>query len=250
MSITGLTLAAVLGAQVAPVLHYLRTNGDGSEQERVVVYVESPERVHVFKGRDRCTNAAYVTGTLDPRNGQAVSLVGGRLTRERTQEPFAWLSRSAGQITARLGKSDAPPMFEVASRPDWFMYDFDFSDWVANPPPAIRAGADHASEMVLILMADDGPTMTNRGLLELTYGGTGSGSDGAFFYYRASGPALDGKEGEMWFAAADGRLLAARLPLANHAEYRDFAYRLVKREEGEAAWQAVLADHWSGCPAD
>lgn len=53
----------------------------------------------------------------------------------------------------------------------------------------------------------------------------------------------------MVWGGGRGRLIAARLPLANHAEYRDFAYRLIKREAGEEAWRAMLADHWAGCPA-
>lgn len=242
-------LAATAIAVQAPVLHYLRTNSDGTEAERVIVYAGGPDDVRVFKGRDRCTNAAFVTAKLDPRTGQALSLTGGRLTRELTQQPFAYLTNPEGNLVARLGSRDAAPVFDIAVGRSWFLYDFDFSNWIAHPPAAIREGKDHATDMVLLLTGPGEPTLTNRGRFELTYGGSGTAPDGEFLYYSASGAALDGQRGEMWFGAEDGRLIAARLPLANHAEYRDFAYRLIEREAGEDAWRAVLADHWAGCPA-
>jgi hypothetical protein len=244
-----LSLAAA--AAPAPVLHYLRTNWDGSEPERVVVYADTPATVRVFKGRERCTNAAFVTARLDPQTGQAVELTGGRLTRELGQRPFAYLTTTANLLEARLGAPTGDPMFAVEVAEPWFLFDFDFADWIAHPPAAIGAGEAFSADLALILTGQDEaePSFTNRGRLELTPIGRGEGEDGAFIYYRASGPALAGATGEMWFNAQDGRLIAARLPLANHSEYRDFAYRLVKREEGEAAWRAVLADHWAGCAA-
>lgn len=197
-------LAVTAAATQAPVLHYLRTNNDGTESERVVVYAGGPDDVRVFKGRDRCTNAAYVTARLDPETGQAIALTGGRLTRELTQQPFAYLTNPEGHLVARLGSPDAAPVFDIEVGDSWFMYDFDFSDWIAHPPAAIRERRDHATEMALILTGEGAPSMSNRGDFELTYGGRGTGPDGEFIFYRASGSALDGKQGEMWFGAGDG----------------------------------------------
>ncbi|UIP07223.1 hypothetical protein LY632_02145 [Erythrobacter sp. SDW2] len=243
-------LSTAAASVPGPVLHYLRTNSDGSEAERVVVYAEGPGSVRVFKGRAPCTNAAYVTARLDPVTGQALELVGGRLSRDLAQQPFAFLSQTGGQLVARLGGPEVAPAFSITVEQPWFLYDFDFSDWIAHPPEAIRAGQSYSANMALILTGgEDGePSFTNRGGLTLQPVGRGTSDEGDFFHYRATGDALAGSEGEMWFSADDGRLIAARLPLANHSEYRDFAYRLVKREEGEAAWTAVLADHWAGCP--
>lgn len=243
------TLLAAAVAATQPVLHYVRSNSDGSEQERVVVFAERPDRVRVFKGRDRCTSAAYVTAELDQATGQALSLVGGRATRALVQQPQAWLTTPQGHVQVRVGSPEATPLFDVAVKGPWFIYDFDFGDWIAHPPAEILAQRDFGREMLLLLTPEDsGPTLTDRGRLELAYGGRGSADGAEFLYYRAGGPALGGAEGQMWFDAGDGRLIAARLPLANHAEYRDFAYRLVKRGDGLGDWEQVLADHWRGCP--
>lgn len=241
-------LLAEAAALTAPVRHYVRTNSDGSEAERVVVYAPEPGRVDVFKGRDRCTDAAYVTGRLDPLTGQAEELVGGRLTRELTQRPVAWLSRDAdGRLAARLGSADAEPVFSVAVGERWVLYDFDFSDLIAHPPAEILRRESFGFELPLLLTGDP-PSFANRGEMRLTYLRDERHLGVEALRYRASGPALDGGGGVLWFDARDGRLLEARLPLANHAEYRDFQLTLTKADDGEAAWRGALAEHWADCP--
>ena len=243
-----LLVLAEAAALTAPVRHYLRTNSDGSEAERVVVYAPEPGRVEVFKGRSRCTDAAWVSGRLDPQAGQARELVGGRLTPELTQRPVAWLSRDAdGQLAARLGSADAEPVFSVAVGERWVMYDFDFSDLIAHPPVEILRRESLAFELPLLLTGDP-PTFANRGELRITYVGDEPRLGIEAVRYRAAGPALGGNEGTIWFDARDGRLIEARLPIANHAEYRDFQLTLTDAEDGEAAWRAVLAGHWADCP--
>lgn len=238
----------LFAAAAQPVLVYERTNSDGSEPEKVVVFARGADKVDVFKSKQRCTNAAYVTARLDPASGQAIELVGGRLGRDLTQQSFAWLTRSdEGVLEARIGARDALPSLTAPVGPRWVIYDFDFSDLIGRPPDALRKGEPVAFDMPLLLMEESGPTLRNLGKLELAFVGHEPGKEGTVLHYRASGPALAGAAGDMRFAAADGRLVEARLPLANHSEYRNLYLRLLERREGEAAWRAVLADHWDGC---
>ncbi|WP_077146374.1 hypothetical protein [Sphingopyxis sp. KK2] len=234
-------------ADMRPVFHYRRTNGDGSEAEDIYVFAEAPGRVAVMKEKSRCTNAAYVTADIDPISGQASALVGGRLTRGLTQEPFAWLTTAEGgtKVQARIGARDAVPTHELAVTPPWRVYDFDFADMVAHPPKAIGARADFAFDLPLILSTDDGFSFSNRGRMRLSGATSTRHFGGPAVRYRASGAA--GK-GMLWFDARSGVLLEARLPLANHSEYRDFRLRLIRTHYGEASWKAKLADHWRGCP--
>jgi hypothetical protein len=255
---TALMLAAAAEPEAAaprrdarPVLHYQRTNGDGSEPEDVVVFIRSPGDIAVMKAKSPCTNAAFVTARIDPASGQALALVGGRLQRDGSQGAFAWLSRddASGLINARLGAPDAPPLLSAAVGPRWVLYDFDFADLIARPPKALREQANINFDLPLLLTGEGAPSLTNRGALALRYAGRDYVGRQAALRYRAAGPALGEASGTIWFDATSGRLLEARLPLANHAEYQDFRLRLVKSETGEAAWTARLAAHWQGCPA-
>lgn len=240
-----LALAAP-AADLRPVHHYRRTNGDGSEAEDIYVFVEAPGRVAVMKEKSPCTNAAYVTATIDPASGQATALVGGRLTRESTQLPFAWLTTTADgtRVQARIGSREAAPTHELAVTPPWRVYDFDFADMAAYPPKEIGSRADFAFDLPLILSSDDGFSFSNRGRMRLSNAARTRHFGGPAIRYRASGAAGDGT---FWFDARSGVLLEARLPLANHGEYRDFRLRLIRTTYGEASWKTKLADHWRGC---
>jgi hypothetical protein len=243
-----LIAASLAAADMRPVHHYRRTNGDGSEAEEIYVFVEAADRIAVMKEKSRCTNAAYVTAVLDPATGQTIALTGGRLTRDLTQESFAWLTTAAdgAAVQARIGTRDAAPTHEVAVKTPWRVYDFDFADMAAHPPGAIGARADFAFDLPLILGTDDGFAFSNRGRLHLK-GATRARRFGApAIRYRASGAAGNGS---FWFDARSGVLLEARLPLANHSEYRDFRLRLIRTSYGEAKWKAALARHWQECPA-
>lgn len=243
--------ALLLFSAATPVLHYQRTNIDGSEPETVVVHARAPGEVEVFKAKSRCTNAAYVTARVSPANGQVSALVGGRLGRDLGQQPFAYLEREAdGHLRARLGSRTAPPVFDIEVGERWVLYDFDFADLIAHPPAEIRRGKDLQFDLPLLLTGDEGrPSMTNRGRLLLSYLGPARHLGRAALRYRAHGAPLGSGEGWLWFDRRDGRLLEARLPLANHSEYRDFRLILTRREKGAAAWREVRSDHWRNCPA-
>jgi hypothetical protein len=252
-----LLLAAASGGSIAaptaptapdePVLHYVRTNDDGTEPEKIVIHRAAGGKVEVFKEQSPCTNAAYVTAQLD-QDGQTRSLVGGRLTRELTQQPFAWLEDTGGRLAVRLAPDAAPVVVEAKVAPRWVMFDFDFSDLIAAPPPAIRAGKALSFDLPLIRPRDDGMSLDNLGRLVLEPEQVETVNGMAVRRYRASGAALGDKHGFIWFRVSDGLLADARLPIPNHAEYRDFRLRLQKEEHGAQAWRAALANHWMGCP--
>ncbi len=244
-----LIAASLPAADMRPVHHYRRSNGDGSEAEDIYVFAKAPDRVAVMKEKSRCTNAAYVTAKLDPATGQAMWLAGGRLTREGTQQVFAQLFTEDGgkRIVAQVetGPRSVALTYQLTARPPWHIYDFDFADMAAHPPKAVGARADFSFDLPLILGTEDGFAFSNRGRMVLKGAVRGRHFGGPAIRYRASGAAGNGS---FWFDARSGVLLEARLPLANHSEYRDFRLRLIRTHYGEAAWKAKLADHWRGCP--
>ena len=236
-------------ADLRPVYHYRRTNADGSEAEDIHVFAEAPGRIAVMKEKSRCTNAAYVTAAIDPASGQAKVLVGGSLTREGTQAPAAWMTAEDGgkRLAIRLATGPRSVHLEdsIDVRPPIHLYDFDFADMAAHPPRAIGARADFNFDLPLFLFTDGSFDFRNRGRVYLRGAAPTRHFGGPAIRYRASGAAGNGS---FWFDARSGVLLEARLPLANHSEYRDFRLRLIRTHYGEASWKAKLADHWRGCP--
>lgn len=249
LAIAALAACSTSPAPTGQILSYTRSNSDGSEPERVSVYRKSASEVEVYKMVSRCTNSALVTARFDPASDDAIALTGGRLTREGTQQPFAWLDRAPGtrDLTVRLGAPDAAPV-QVVTLPGfspWRLYDFDFADFNALARPPVR-GETRAWSMALA-WPDGAPEETLRVMGEMTATWQArerrAGVDA--HRYALSGAGFDG--GFLWLDARDGTVVEVTAPVPNHPGYADFRLVLTSRAQGPAAWSELLASHWSDC---
>lgn len=236
-------------------LSYVRSNQNGSKPERILVHVAAPDELHVAKMVAPCTDAAYVTAKFF-RPGDAVSqLVGGRLQRDSSQLPQAWLDAQApGELLVRLGDPAAKPA-ETHAMPikPWRMYDFDLAEFALHGPRnktdftfgLAMAWPDTAPPLVQIL------GQANAKFLYTSDKGTKN-------HFRISGPAftdpvLGDRGGEIITDSKYGHVIEARLGRPNHSGYDNFLLRLTAvatGAEGEAAWKNALAAHWANCPAE
>lgn len=233
---------------VGRLLHYVRSNQDGSMAETIYVYRASAAQLEVGKMVDPCTNAAFVTAELDLARGQAMQLVGGRIARDATQQAFAWLDYDPAtrQVHARVPQANIDQSFPANGEP-WIMYDFDLSDISAlmggGPPP--RADFSFA---VHLIWPEEGADEIFRALgqAHARFAGAEMHLDRGALRFDVSG-ALNG---QLWLDARQGHILEARLAEPNHVGYDDF--RLVLQnvhENGAGAWAEARAAHWRNCPA-
>ncbi|MGE0740149.1 MAG: hypothetical protein AB7O98_02310 [Hyphomonadaceae bacterium] len=237
---------------VGRVHAYLRSNQDGSLPERVVVYRESATRAAVYKMVERCTNAAYVTAEFDLARGEALRLVGGRLTRESTQDGVATLTLDpeARTLTTHVALPDGGEINETLSgvASPWRIYDFDLADLTTLMEGAPAPRGDFVFTVALAWPAEtEGPFVTNRGQAHARFDGEELRRQHASLRYQVSG-ALNG---QLWLDAREGYVVEARFDEPNHPGYDDFSLVLegvVEAAEGPAAWAETLAAHWRGCP--
>ena len=136
-ALAGLALAGCATMERAPapdrigrIYTYVRSDRDGAEAETIRVFRRDRTHIEVSKMRARCTNAAYVTGTLDIEAGYATRLGGGRLLPDAGREEFAVLTydATARRIDARVTTPNGPIEAHVAV-PDtpWHLFDFDLA---------------------------------------------------------------------------------------------------------------------------
>jgi hypothetical protein len=229
--------------------HYVRSNSDGSEVERVHVFHRAPGDVAVIKMRAPCTNAAFVTATLHPETGEASQITGGRLARNGRQEAFAFLTfdpaNSLLSIRAELPGGPLTLATPIAHRP-FHLYDFDLASLTVSGP---ATAADFAFGLPLLLVGEEGPRLADLGRAEARFVATETRDGRAVHRYAVGGPAFGANGGPLWRDAADGHVVEARFGLPNHAEYRDFHLRLTGvSTDGVSAWERLIAAHWAGCP--
>jgi hypothetical protein len=237
-------------------LVYTRSNQDGSLPEKIVVHVVTDREVHVAKMVDRCTSAAYVTAFFDPRNGDPVRYVGGRLGRDGQQEPQAWLDidTKTREITVRVGDPKGDPIETHGAPPAPLrLYDFDLSEFALYGP---RLGQPWTFGVAMAWPDDDG-------VLKILGAAEGQPLQSTMrlsrpvTIYAVTGEAFGGPDGDggglVTIDNEYGSIIEARLGRPNHQGYDDFLLKLTHTAygtEGDYVWQDEIAAHWADCPPD
>ncbi len=236
-------------------LTYTRSGQDGTMPERIIVHILSrePARLEVVKMVAPCTDAAYVTAQAKPDAREMSRLVGGRLTRELTQAPQAWIDvdRAADKFDVRLGDPAAEPVeTHAAPRAPWRLYDFDLAEFAVFGPRGV-AGPDDFNFGLALAWPDRMPLVRVLGEAHADFVGAQPRNGILSNRYRISGGALGRKGGDLWLDAKYGHVVEASFGQPNHPGYKDFLLKLdsVAFADGDKVWRDALAAHWKDCPA-
>ena len=246
-----LTLFAALSG-ASPILHYVRSNRDGSEPEHVVHYRPSRREIAVYKWVSKCTTSAYVTAEMDEQVREGWLFIAGKVARDGGQARFGTLTLD--QAEPALVADVTPPggqriqaRHKLSSR-SFLLYDFDFAD-LNSFLQEHRPRGDFSFELPVIWPGDKG-IFRDLGQLHARYAGeeTHGGRNAVRFDLTVDGPRPS--QGKLWIDAERGYIVEAELGLPNHMEYRDFRLKLDQVEAGgKSAWDALTASQYKDCPA-
>lgn len=247
---------AVAGAQAAPqvgrTLHYVRSNIDGGEEEHIYVHRAAPDRIAVYKMRQRCTNAAYVTAEIDPATGVATTLHAGRVARDGTQDRFGVMvwnpARRRLEIRVTVGGRTITDTVRGAG--PWHLYDYDLATLMAASEARGASRAPMRFNLALVWPPAPKPLQWLGGV-NARFVRAEQHLGRATLRFEARGPAFGTRAGgPIWIDARDGTIVDVQWSRPNHSEYRDFRLRLEGVAATDAAgWQALIRRHHEGCPA-
>lgn len=236
----------------APILHYVRSNLDGSQPEQVVQYRPSRGQIAVYKWVEKCTMAAYVTAEMDEGMREARLFVAGKVARDGSQAKFGTLtldpSAPALDVAVDLPNEKIRERHPLKSRP-FLLYDFDFSDLNVFLQE-VQPRADFAYDLPVIWPVEGPSVFRDYGSLRAKYAGEDKhlGRKTIRFDLSVDGPAPS--TGNLWVDAKKGFIVEAELGLPNHLEYRDFRLKLEKVETGgQQAWDALTRSQYANCAA-
>lgn len=232
--------------------HYLRTNRDGSEPERIVQFFPDPRRIAVYKWVSKCSGAAYVTADFDPVAGEATALDAGKVARDGSQAKFGritldprtralelWIDTPDGRKTERVERLGTP----------WALFDYDLADlnaaFRARPP-----SGDFAFYWALVWPdPKTGKLLSTPGWVDARQAGIVKREGKAVRQFDLTLRADPKVTGHFWLDPEDGTIVAADFDQPNHDNYTDFALTLERVEPGgEAAWTRLLQAHYGDCP--
>lgn len=243
---------ALATVQPSPILHYVRSNIDGSQPEHVVHYRPSRREISVYKWVSKCTTSAYVTAWMDERVQEGTLFVAGKVTRDGSQARFGTLTLDPARSTlvADVTPPGGPRIQEshpLKSRP-FLLYDFDFAD-LNSFLQEHRPQKDFSFELPVIWPGQNG-VFRDLGLLRAAFGGEEDYLGRKTIRFDLTVTGTTPSSGTLWIDAEGGHIVEARLGLPNHQEYRDFRLTLEKATAGgKAAWDGLTASQYADCPA-
>ena len=247
-----LTLLAAAALTASPILHYVRSNRDGSEPEHVVQYRPSRTQIAVYKWVEKCKMAAYVTAEMDEGMRDARLFTAGKVAKDGSQATFGTLTldsaASALDVAVDLPNEQIRERHALRSRP-FLLYDFDFSDLNVFLQEA-RPRADFAYELPVIWPAEGTSVFRDYGSLRARYAREEKHLGRKTIRFDLTVDGSTPSTGTLWADAKQGYIVEAELGLPNHLEYQDFRLKLDKVDKGSiAAWNALTKGHYANCPA-
>jgi hypothetical protein len=221
------------------VYHYLKTNVDGSEPERVALYIPTPERIEAFKYHPKGSRAGLVVATMDWSLASAKRLESYQVFAGGQKKLFATLDFAPSDRTLSL---EVPPAgisgvkVEVKSVP-WHLYNFD----LASLNVAFRHLVD-PKKAFTIGIADpvfgESLGIAYKGEATVSYVGEEARGGVAARKYAVTGaPFPEGAT--IWVDASKGHVVDIESPHADNPEWSSFKLKLEKIEKMDpAAWEA------------
>lgn len=224
---------------VGRTLHYTKSNRDGSKPIQVVVHLEDPDTVDVYKIENRGRWLAHVRGRMDWSTftvGASQSWNQLESGEPNLQAELA-LDAKALTYTARFGPYVAPA--KVGHLP-LVVYNFDFTGanviWPFRTDPKADlelgvADPDFAAMAALPKAPGTYPqAFPYRGKALFRFAGEAEHRGVPCWKYTVGGPAFDGAEGVLLVNKAHGYWELFEHPKADNPAWKDFKFELEKVE--------------------
>lgn len=218
-----ITLALAYSA--APVYHYIRSNGDGSLPENVVIRMASPRQIETFKYVKPGTASAFVTCTMEADLSGPQSVRSWRLSgNDKKLIATIDASRKGGFARVRVLPTGEPEESVLLPPHGWHIFNMDLGSLMTSLA-ATKKNAVRFSFIEPNFTAVT-PVMTDTGPVTAIKVGWDRRNGRRCQKWELTGGALKTRRGYVWMSDS-GVMVAAALPIPNHQGYRDFAMTLV-----------------------
>ena len=217
-------LAMLAAMQPAPVgdaiLHYVRSNRDGSEPEHVIQFRPTRTGIAVYKWVSKCTTAAYVTAEMDADVRQGSTYVAGKVARDGSQAQFGTLTFDPAEpaLTVDItppGADRIQMRHALLGRP-YIIYDFDFAD--LNAFLQEHRGLRHFSFLLPVVWPGEPTLFRDYGKLFANYLRNERRGGRTVRHYLLGIDGPQPAKGNLWVDSRHGFIVEAELDLPNHEE--------------------------------
>ncbi len=192
--------------QQGTLLHYVKSNRDGSQPWKLDVYTVAPTRIEVVKYHDGADDMVVVEADLDPLRGHMAHAFQHNLTAAEVRATMsAWVAADGHSVTVKLGNGQGFTLPVGATPFHFYGFDFLAVGWLL--PHLSKPGK--AFEVTFVdpnrtTGKDDVPFVVKIARFEPAGDETIAGVP--CFKYKLAGPFFEGFAGTLWASKASGLL--------------------------------------------
>jgi len=193
---------------VGRVLHYAKSNLDGSNPSTIVLRCASETRIEALKFHAPGDDATLVVAEMDREVLSVRSFLVYRLAEGRERELVAELTTTPERERIRGRMGAATVDCELPGFP-WHSYDFDFSSLNVTLPYLLEPEGACTLEIVDPVKEGDTRRLVAKGPVTLRYAADEPRNGLACRRYTLDGPGLEQRGGSLWVARSETPFLVA-----------------------------------------
>jgi hypothetical protein len=234
---------------VGTVYHYVKTNKDGSDPERISVYVAAKDRLEVFKFHPESpgSRAALVIAFLDwnifcVRRLESWTMTGAD---EKTLTAKLEYLPSEKVVTVEL---NAPEKTEEKTQIPYLpfhVYNFDLTSLNIAMPHLVNPEGKFTIGIADPNFGESGPLFLYRGEAQVEFVGNEERNGIPCRKYKIDGPGLENRGGFIWVDKAKGNFVDLEADLADNPNWKSFKLKLDQTEQmNETQWTSFYKKHF------
>jgi hypothetical protein len=214
---------------VGTVLHYVKTNLDGSRPEQIALYVSGVDRIEVYKYHPGETPAGLVAAQFDWARS---SLTGLRSIQRRSATESREVASFDYDPATRTGRVlfGGPEMPVRFTHSPFGVYAFELAD--LNMLLARTAPEAYPTDLMLVDLSygDPNPTLYERGRVLIRGDGEETRGAARTRRYRLTGAGTGEQVMTLWVDREHGWITEIESPIPNHPAWNSYRLRLERVE--------------------
>lgn len=234
---------AACAIPVGTVLHYVKTNIDGSHPEYVSQFVASGEVLESFKFHPKSPPAGLVVAEMDWKFFAAKRLKSWRVPGKGARTLFGTLTFDAA---ARRGEVSLPTVRSASETFDFkrvpiHLYNFDFGSLNFAFPHLLDPKGSFHFGVADPTFKESGPLVEYKGEVMVSYVRDERRNNVAVRKYRIDGAGLQNRGGFIWVNRKSGWIEDMEIELPDNPEWTSFKFKLLRVERmSRAGWEKFV----------
>lgn len=226
------------------VLHYVKTNIDGTKPEYVSQYIADANTMESFKFHPKGTRAGLVIAEMDWQNFSAKSLKSWQVFPTGERKLFGTLSFDGTTRKAEVSLPSIKKESEFVELKHFpvHLYNFDFGSLNFAFPHLSKQKKDFRIGVADPTFKQDGALVEYKGEVTVSYVGEEKRNNAETRKYKIDGAGLQNRGGFIWVNKKHGWIEDMEIQLPDNPDWTSFKFKLLKVEKmNRDEWEKFIA---------